>query len=259
MFRDRVDFPLLQLDTWSETTTTMVPMYINDHTGHTVHYSNLPDTPWGGHRELPAFVPPITPKTAHAMLHARKAINSELPSVPSRSLRVASSTLTLEGIEALRARGHLRNLEQRRIVLQSDPYVAIFETKRVLCKGCKKWLTLSKRRDYYPGNWTRHKEGCEKVRCLMNKADKKVERRRYTDSGAPVSFPTYDRSGWLDRLLNKESIHPTSRSARSIRDTEIYTAALVSYVSGPRTMPVVLLKTPSRHQTKDRARTIDER
>ena len=61
-----------------------------------------------------------------------------------------------------------KKLQRRVRGLILDPWIVrgSIEPNRVTCYGCGERFSLDKRRDYYPGLWTKHREGCVGCKAL---------------------------------------------------------------------------------------------
>ncbi|KAG5649508.1 hypothetical protein H0H81_003392, partial [Sphagnurus paluster] len=72
--------------------------------------------------------------------------------------------------EGLSRRKHVTDPEERRRRLEADPWCAGVQPRCVMCKGCRKWISLDQRSEYYPGLWEKHRDLCRAIKMLKGEA-----------------------------------------------------------------------------------------
>ncbi|KAG6335794.1 hypothetical protein ID866_3290 [Astraeus odoratus] len=108
-----------------------------------------------------APLPPPSPSTSSSAggventssLPRRGNGERELPG-PSRN----TSSIAPAGWERKR-----KTEEQRKRELEEDDFTENVTATSVICRGCRKQISLDKRSRYYPGLWVKHKSKCPDV------------------------------------------------------------------------------------------------
>lgn len=78
-------------------------------------------------------------------------------------------------------RGPKRSQKQRQEELESDEWAVKVEPRRLLCKGCRSWVVLSKSRDFETKDWEVHKKKCAPITGTIT-----VRTRTETKQSAPA-------------------------------------------------------------------------
>ncbi|KAG6810281.1 hypothetical protein H0H93_015066, partial [Arthromyces matolae] len=63
-------------------------------------------------------------------------------------------------------RKNIMDVEERRRILESDPWALQVKAKCVQCGGCTRWIRLDQRNLYYGGLWYKHRNICREIRRL---------------------------------------------------------------------------------------------
>ncbi|KAG5635678.1 hypothetical protein H0H81_010436 [Sphagnurus paluster] len=101
--------------------------------------------------------------------------DAHIAAAPIRADRESESETDFE--EDAHRRKHITDPEERRRRLEADPWCARVLPQRVVCKGCRKWISLDQRSEYYPGLWEKHRDLCRAIKMLKGQPIPKRRRR----------------------------------------------------------------------------------
>ncbi|GLB44682.1 hypothetical protein LshimejAT787_1800190 [Lyophyllum shimeji] len=76
-------------------------------------------------------------------------------------------------------RTNVMEVDERRRQLEADEWAAEVEPKRVLCRGCKRWIKLDGRSLYYRGFWDKHRALCRAIKRILGVPIPKVKPQLY--------------------------------------------------------------------------------
>lgn len=70
-------------------------------------------------------------------------------------------------------------IQQRREMLESDPDIAIVESRRVKCGLCDRWIKGSTSQEYSAHHWLKHKRKCMRLRTdVTDRSSEPVDARK---------------------------------------------------------------------------------
>ncbi|KAG6840322.1 hypothetical protein C0991_007435 [Blastosporella zonata] len=91
------------------------------------------------------------------------------------------------GTKAPRKRKNCMDAVERRRQLEADPWTLDVLATAVECKGCKRWIKLDQRNEFYAGLWTKHRNLCKGVLILKGvPLPKRTRRSKKTVLAAAV-------------------------------------------------------------------------
>ncbi|KAG6885311.1 hypothetical protein C0993_003288 [Termitomyces sp. T159_Od127] len=83
-----------------------------------------------------------------------------------------------------RKRKNCTDIEERRRQLEADPWTLEVRSRIVRCLGCKRWIKLDQRNEYYSGLWAKHRDLCRGVKMMKGEVLPKRTRRSKKKSAA---------------------------------------------------------------------------
>ncbi|KAG5729567.1 hypothetical protein E4T56_gene5149 [Termitomyces sp. T112] len=79
--------------------------------------------------------------------------------------------------QRIRKRKNCTDVDERRRQLEADPWTLEVRSRIVRCLGCKRWIKLDQRNEYYSGLWAKHRDLCRGVKMMKGEALPKRTRR----------------------------------------------------------------------------------
>ncbi|KAJ7260635.1 hypothetical protein C8J57DRAFT_1514568 [Mycena rebaudengoi] len=74
--------------------------------------------------------------------------------------------------------------EERKVILESDPWTLEIDVHKVRCGGCKQVIKTDRRSTYYPGLWLKHRDRCREV--MRMEHEQEIKDTASTDGEAPT-------------------------------------------------------------------------
>ncbi|CAL1714212.1 unnamed protein product [Somion occarium] len=100
----------------------------------------------------------------------------------ARSLSTSNSSAASQAMKA----SAVENLKARERKLREDPMVIIHSPKRVQCNRCGVEIQLSKKSDFDPCHWNKHRE-----RCLKKRPNDDVKNKKLHEAGGRIRQSTW--------------------------------------------------------------------
>ncbi|KAG6879122.1 hypothetical protein C0992_005009 [Termitomyces sp. T32_za158] len=140
-----------------------------------------PSTP--SSRRSQSSTPPSQPPAA-----ATKAPSS--PRSPSRSTpsKKRSRGESKTSKQRTRKRKNCTDMDERRRQLEADPWTLEVRSRIVRCLGCKRWIKLDQRNEYYSGLWAKHRDLCRGVKMMKGEVlPKRTRRSKKKPAASPAA------------------------------------------------------------------------
>ncbi|KAG6872883.1 hypothetical protein C0995_005588 [Termitomyces sp. Mi166 len=169
-----------------------------------------------------------TRPTFRISIHGLKPHHSNSqPQVPNRAGSESLSDTSSKGRDGKkRSRGGRKGVQQRtrkrknctdpnerRRQLEADEWTLEVRSTIVRCLGCKRWIKLDQRNEYYSGLWDKHRDLCRGIKMMKGEPlPKRTRRSKKKPAASPV---TDSASGTPPAAGSEASATPEAEPARA--------------------------------------------
>ncbi|KAG6826246.1 hypothetical protein H0H87_007609, partial [Tephrocybe sp. NHM501043] len=133
-------------------------------------------------------------------------------------------------------RGQRKNVMDamvRQRALEADPWTIEVQSTLVLCRGCKRWIKLDQRNDFYSGLWVKHRGLCKGIK-IMN-GEVLPRRSRKTKGGfTAAALKVAAAVGVRVRTPSSSSSPSSSGTAPDYADADSHPQALPAPTPAPQ-------------------------